>query len=104
MHSLLKGTPKRPYPLEDVAHEECKLAFGGCMPAGGCELRMGYCEPKVGHYWPIGDAPTLPYGLGAVLPKIAPPYRMMTKRGLMEGRPTFWWTTYKLLVRIYRRL
>ena len=109
--SSLFGTPAlqsppatsytRPYPLDDVLHEQCRLAgLGGCQPEGGCELRLGRCEPKIGHYWPVGDAVEFPSLVRRLLPPIAPPYHMMTEKGILEGRPNFWYTTYRLLVRV----
>lgn len=90
----------RPYPLDDVAHEQCHVALGGCMPADGCALRMGRCEAKVGHYWPVGEAEELPSLLRPFVPPIAPPYHMMTEKGIMEGRPNFWYTTYRMLASV----
>ena len=93
-----EAVTKRPYPLNDVAHEACHVGMSGCVPAGGCDA---LCKPRVGHYWPVGEAALMPSYLGflsAVLPPIAPPYHMMTERGILEGRPTFWLTTYRLLV------
>ena len=87
----------RPYPLDDVEHQQCHMALGGCMPAGGCALRIGRCEAKVGHYWPVGEAEELPSLLRSFVPPIAPPYHMMTEKGIMEGRPNFWFTTYRML-------
>lgn len=103
---LLFGTPPlesavteaaRPYPLDHVEHQQCHMELGGCMPAGGCMLRMGRCEAKVGHYWPVGEAEELPSFLRSFVPPIAPPYHMMTEKGIMEGRPNFWFTTYRML-------
>ena len=100
MKPLNSGQATRPYPIDDVEHVACSMGLGGCVPTKGCRVHMGRCEPRVGHYWPIPNAPPPPQlWFDRLLPAIAPAFHMMTERGVLEATPGFWFAGYRLLVR-----
>ena len=89
---------ERPRPLDSIVHEKCRFERGQCFPEGGCHMRVGRCEPRVGHYWPVDpSASSPPSRILGVLPAVPPATHMMTARGVLEVQPGFLYSTYKLL-------
>ena len=63
-------------------------------------MTMRGCEPLLGHYWTTAEP--VPDSAGSLLPEFltpSPPTRIMTKRGLMDVTPGFFYASYKLVVR-----
>ena len=87
-------------PLHDVEHVECHRTASGCQPHRGCQMTMRGCEPLLGHYWTTAEP--VPDSAGSLFPGFltpSPPTRIMTKRGLMDVTPGFFYASYKLVVR-----
>ena len=82
--------------IEGVEHKKCGSRRGRCQPAGGCEVRMARCVPRIGHYWQLEPPPAsnLPDFL-ARLVRPPPPYATMTEKGVVIAEPGYWFTTYR---------
>ncbi len=93
-----------PLPIEDVEHVPCRREISGCVPARGCETALNGCKARIGHYWVAPEQPSPTFEpltrlLSRVLPPVKPYMHIMTPRGILEVRPGFWYSSFRLLVR-----